>query len=138
MIEPQSCGLPDGGVAYLNGQAGSVVMFHQYGPGETEAATVVECQSRQALTIQISAGRDRDAFWDAEGLIADAVYDDEEQTLEHLEKALETLPLEVEDKPLSHPLEFDDLPEVAKTFEFSIMPKRYWTPLDVKINLPGD
>ena len=41
------------------------------------------------------------------------------------------------EKPASNSY-LDDLPEVAKTFEFSIMPKRYWTPLDVKINLPGD
>ena len=37
------------------------------------------------------------------------VAQEEEQTLEHLEKALEELPLEVDDKPPSHPLETDDL-----------------------------
>lgn len=94
-IQPQSCGVP-GGVAYLNGENGAVVSFLEY-VADTERHVVTECTTRSSLRIT-HPGDDADqaAYWAAEEVLIEAVYDDEEQTLRQLQRQITRMGVEVE------------------------------------------
>lgn len=95
MILPQSCGVP-GGVAYLNGQNGSVVSFTEYA-FEQEQYVVTECNSRSSLRITRPAGdADPATYWEAESVLESAIYDEAEQSLRSLARQVGRMGIEAD------------------------------------------
>jgi len=82
-IQPQSCTIPGGGVAYLDGFNGAVVVFSEYA-NEAERFVVTECNSRSSLGIVPPSGDDWSAYWAAQATISDAVFDEADQGLRDL------------------------------------------------------
>lgn len=86
-IQQQSCEIPGGGLAFLDGHNGSVVLFTEVG-ADFRTAVVTECNSRQSLAISERDAPDVNTFWDAERIMSEAVYDDAEQTLSALSRQI--------------------------------------------------
>ncbi|MEJ6392251.1 hypothetical protein V8J82_03235 [Gymnodinialimonas sp. 2305UL16-5] len=88
VVEVQSC-YPAADVhAEYGGHRDSVVLFSEYGPGDAHRSVVVECRTRQALSVQPDNPDDWGRFWDAEGIMSDAVYDDAAQTLRQVARQI--------------------------------------------------
>lgn len=91
------CESGNGVVSYLDGSNGSVVMFSDHprlSDGDQGYEFVVaECNSRQSLRITRPL-EGNDGYYAAEGLLADAVFDEAPQTLRALARQIRRLGVE--------------------------------------------